>query len=94
MAFGTGSAIAHRAVDAVTGPRIIQHETVVSAAPAATSMGTDAVGIDACSIHSKAFQDVCCYLFLRVKNFLLYSTKYIIFLKNCFCHFWSVVAVH
>ena len=57
MAFGTGSAMAHRAVDAVMGPRTIQHETVVSeaaAAPAAPAMDTDA-----CSIHSKAFQDVC-----------------------------------
>ncbi|CAD6214052.1 unnamed protein product [Miscanthus lutarioriparius] len=56
MAFGTGSAMAHRAVDAVMGPRTIQHETVVSeaaaAAPAAPVMNTDA-----CGIHSKAFQD-------------------------------------
>ncbi|PIN18657.1 hypothetical protein CDL12_08678 [Handroanthus impetiginosus] len=58
MAFGTGSAVAHRAVDAVMGPRTIQHETVASEAaaapapaPAATSMG------DACGVHSKAFQD-------------------------------------
>ncbi|WOK99380.1 hypothetical protein Cni_G08092 [Canna indica] len=58
VAFGTGSAIAHRAVDAVMGPRTIQHETVVSEAPAAASapMG-NAVGTDACNIHSKAFQD-------------------------------------
>ncbi|XP_051134123.1 uncharacterized protein LOC127253520 isoform X2 [Andrographis paniculata] len=58
MAFGTGSAVAHRAVDAVMGPRTIQHETVVSEAAAtpaaaATSMG----GSDACNVHSKAFQD-------------------------------------
>ncbi|KAA8530731.1 hypothetical protein F0562_005335 [Nyssa sinensis] len=59
MAFGTGSAVAHRAVDAVMGPRTIQHETVVSEsaaaaqAPAMNSVG----GSDACSIHSKAFQD-------------------------------------
>ncbi|KAG6762521.1 hypothetical protein NC652_023359 [Populus alba x Populus x berolinensis] len=58
MAFGTGSAVAHRAVDAVMGPRTIQHETMVSeaaapSAPAASSMG----GADACNIHSKAFQD-------------------------------------
>ncbi|GJM96226.1 hypothetical protein PR202_gb11376 [Eleusine coracana subsp. coracana] len=56
MAFGTGSAMAHRAVDAVMGPRTIQHETVVSeaaaSAPAAPSMNNDS-----CSIHSKAFQD-------------------------------------
>ncbi|XP_074575390.1 uncharacterized protein LOC141831875 [Curcuma longa] len=58
MAFGTGSAMAHRVVDAVMGPRTIQHETVVSeaaaAAPAAT-MGN--AGTDACGVHSKAFQD-------------------------------------
>lgn len=56
MAFGTGSAVAHRAVDAVMGPRTIQHETVASEAAAAPapSMG----GSDACNMHSKAFQDV------------------------------------
>ncbi|KAL3814368.1 hypothetical protein ACJIZ3_015636 [Penstemon smallii] len=58
MAFGTGSAMAHRAVDAVMGPRTIQHETVASEAAAtpasaATSMG----GSDACGLHTKAFQD-------------------------------------
>ncbi|XP_050209318.1 uncharacterized protein LOC126660033 [Mercurialis annua] len=54
MAFGGGSAMAHRAVDAVMGPRTIQHETVGSdpaSAPIASSMG------DACNLHSKAFQD-------------------------------------
>ncbi|RWW06841.1 hypothetical protein BHE74_00012402 [Ensete ventricosum] len=60
MAFGTGSAVAHRAVDAVMGPRTIQHETVVSEAAAATAPVSNAVGTDACGIHSKAFQDVCC----------------------------------
>lgn len=65
MALGTGSAMAHRAVDAVMGPRTIKHETVVSEAvapaPAATTMG------DACSSHSKAFQDVS-----RTLNMLLF----------------------
>ncbi|XP_020087527.1 hemiasterlin resistant protein 1 [Ananas comosus] len=58
MAFGTGSAMAHRAVDAVMGPRTIQHETVATeaTAAAATPMG-NAVGSDACGLHSKAFQD-------------------------------------
>ncbi|PKA54349.1 hypothetical protein AXF42_Ash000182 [Apostasia shenzhenica] len=58
MAFGTGSAVAHRAVDAVIGPRTIQHETVVSQDPeaSAASIG-NASGGDACSIQSKAFQD-------------------------------------
>ncbi|TYI94873.1 hypothetical protein E1A91_D02G236300v1 [Gossypium mustelinum] len=55
MAFGTGSAVAHRAVDAVMVPRTIQHETVVSEAAAAPA--NSFTGSDACSIHSKAFQD-------------------------------------
>ncbi|KAK1644778.1 hypothetical protein QYE76_062583 [Lolium multiflorum] len=57
MAFGTGSAVAHRAVDAVMGPRTIQHETVVSeAASSMTPMG-NAAGSDKCDNPSKAFQD-------------------------------------
>lgn len=61
MVFGTGSAIAHRAVDAVMGPRVIQHETVASSAPAAASAPTmnSLGGSDACGGQSKAFQDVC-----------------------------------
>lgn len=60
MAFGTGSAVAHRAVDAVMGPRTIQHETVVSeAAAAAPAPTSNSFGGDACNVHSKAFQDVC-----------------------------------
>ncbi|XP_048128032.1 hemiasterlin resistant protein 1 [Rhodamnia argentea] len=55
MAFGTGSAVAHRAVDSVLGPRTIQHETVAAAAPEATT--SSSAGADACNIHSKAFQD-------------------------------------
>ncbi|CAJ1936153.1 unnamed protein product [Sphenostylis stenocarpa] len=53
MAFGTGSAVAHRAVDSIMGPRTIQHETVVTeaAAPANTFGG------DACNVHTKAFQE-------------------------------------
>ncbi|KAG2704951.1 hypothetical protein I3843_05G029200 [Carya illinoinensis] len=58
MAFGTGSAVAHRAVDAVMGPRTIQHETVASEAAAAPAPTTNSFGgSDACNIHSKAFQD-------------------------------------
>ncbi|GAB4848807.1 hypothetical protein Ancab_003601 [Ancistrocladus abbreviatus] len=59
MAFGTGSAVAHRAVDAVVGPRTIQHETVVSetASAAPASITNSVTGSDACGIHSKAFQD-------------------------------------
>ncbi|GFY86572.1 Cox19-like CHCH family protein [Actinidia rufa] len=57
MAFGTGSSIAHRAVDAVMGPRTIQHETVASEAAAAPAPAMSSMGSDACSVHSKAFQD-------------------------------------
>ncbi|ONK65287.1 uncharacterized protein A4U43_C07F35580 [Asparagus officinalis] len=59
MAFGTGSAVAHRAVDAVMGPRTIQHETVPSQTPEATAapMGNTASGADSCSVHNKAFAD-------------------------------------
>ena len=61
MAFGTGSAMAHRAVDAVVGPRTIQHEAVVNeAAAAAPAPTSSSFASDACNIHSKAFQDVCC----------------------------------
>lgn len=59
MAFGTGSAIAHRAVDGIMGPRTVTHEHVDSqasgsaASPALTTVG----GADACTNQSKAFQD-------------------------------------
>ncbi|KAJ9561250.1 hypothetical protein OSB04_006410 [Centaurea solstitialis] len=53
MAFGGGSAVAHRAVDAVMGPRTIQHETVGVAAAADANNTVS----DACGMHSKAFQD-------------------------------------
>ncbi|KAI3770092.1 hypothetical protein L6452_01213 [Arctium lappa] len=54
MAFGTGSAVAHRAVDSVMGPRTIQHETVVAAA---TDAAANNPVSDACGMHSKAFLD-------------------------------------
>ena len=55
LAFGTGSAVAHRAVDGVMGPRTIQHETVAS--EAATAPAANSFGSDACGVHTKAFQD-------------------------------------
>lgn len=59
MAFGTGSAVAHRAVDSVMGPRTIQHETVESAsASSAAPVGSNMFS-SSCDIHAKAFQDVC-----------------------------------
>uniref|UniRef100_A0A7N0TVK2 CHCH domain-containing protein n=1 Tax=Kalanchoe fedtschenkoi TaxID=63787 RepID=A0A7N0TVK2_KALFE len=57
MAFGTGSAMAHRAVDAVMGPRTIQHETVEAPAAAAAPNSSMVGGSDACINHSKAFND-------------------------------------
>ncbi|XP_057787972.1 uncharacterized protein LOC131005170 isoform X2 [Salvia miltiorrhiza] len=56
-AFGTGSAVAHRAVDAVMGPRTIQHEAVVSEAIAPTPTASNTGGSDACNVQTKAFQD-------------------------------------
>lgn len=62
MMWGTGSAIGHRAVDAVLGPRTIHHETVVSSAPTAEAVPAasagGSMGSDSCMVHSKAFQDV------------------------------------
>ncbi|KAI4375900.1 hypothetical protein MLD38_013716 [Melastoma candidum] len=55
VAFGTGSAVAHRAVDSIMGPRTVQHEMV--GGPAAAEPVANASSTDACSIHSKAFQD-------------------------------------
>jgi len=58
MAFGTGSAIAHRAVESVVGPRTVQHEYVgneAAGAPApAANMNT---GSDACNNQYKSFTD-------------------------------------
>lgn len=58
MAFGTGSAVAHRAVDAVMGPRVIQHETVDSSSSSAPAVASNPGGSEACNVQSKAFQDV------------------------------------
>ena len=56
MAFGTGSGVAHRAVDAIMGPRTIEVVGNDAAAAAAAPVPT-ANSMDACNIHSKAFQD-------------------------------------
>lgn len=64
MAFGGGSAMAHRAVDSVMGPRTIQHETMGSegvAAPPAANISSIG-GSNACGNQNKAFQDVSRYL--------------------------------
>ncbi|XP_062164736.1 uncharacterized protein C6C3.02c-like [Alnus glutinosa] len=59
MAWGTGTAIAHRAMDALMGPRVIHHETVASSAPAAAPAPNMTVhgGSDACVGQSKALSD-------------------------------------
>jgi len=65
-------------------PRTIQHEIVVSeaaAAPAAPAMNTDA-----CSIHSKAFQDVC---LLATECCFSFSSVWCI--KHLVNHFCDVV---
>lgn len=71
MAFGTGSAMAHRAVDAVMGPRTIQHETVVSEAAAAPAPANSMGGSDACNMHMKAFQDVC-NIYININKLFFY----------------------
>ncbi|KAH0977394.1 hypothetical protein GBA52_027113 [Prunus armeniaca] len=59
IGFGTESAVAYRVVDVLMGPRTIQHEIVVSEAAAAAlaPISSSMTGSDACSNHSKAFQD-------------------------------------
>lgn len=59
MAFGTGSAIAHRAVDAVMGPRVVQHEHTSVPSPAAVPMASpvSSVGGGSCAQQAKAFED-------------------------------------
>jgi hypothetical protein len=55
MAFGTGSAVAHRAVDSIMGLRTVHHEQEGGGAVAAPLTST--VAMDSCVNQSKAFQD-------------------------------------
>jgi hypothetical protein len=58
MAFGTGSAVAHRAVDSIMGPRTVHHEQVQQeGGGAGTAPLTSTVAMDSCVNQSKAFQD-------------------------------------
>ena len=50
-AMGTGSAMAHRAVDSMMGPRTVIHENAPAAAPAPMSSSA----ADACGNHMTAF---------------------------------------
>ncbi|GBG61893.1 hypothetical protein CBR_g23843 [Chara braunii] len=58
MAFGTGSAVAHRAVDAVMGPRGGGAAPAAAAPePLAASSPFGGQTVDACANQAKAFQD-------------------------------------
>ena len=59
LAFGTGSVVAHRAVDAVMGPKTVQHEHINAPPPESPGAPSQvAPGQDACQWQAKAFQDV------------------------------------
>uniref|UniRef100_A0A2N9IM20 Uncharacterized protein n=1 Tax=Fagus sylvatica TaxID=28930 RepID=A0A2N9IM20_FAGSY len=70
MAWGAGTSIAHRAIDAIMGPRVIKHETVdssetvaASATAAAPAPNTNNIGSsDVCVGQSKALTDLASYL--------------------------------
>nr|KJB64105.1 hypothetical protein B456_010G033300 [Gossypium raimondii] len=66
IGWGAGTAMAHRAVDAVLGPRVIKHEAVASSEPAAAASApapnTNSMNMDACGVQSKALSDVCIFL--------------------------------
>ncbi|PON59591.1 Cysteine alpha-hairpin motif superfamily [Parasponia andersonii] len=61
MAWGTGMAMAHRAMDSVLGPRVIQYETAASPASAAATApapNTNSFdGSNGCGGQSNALQD-------------------------------------
>jgi len=54
MAFGGGSAVAHRAIDGVMGPRQVEHVGQAAAAPAAAPQAT-ANGLRGCNDEYTAF---------------------------------------
>ncbi|PKI73493.1 hypothetical protein CRG98_006074 [Punica granatum] len=61
MAFGAGSAVAHRVTDAMLGPQVVRHETVDStpaAAAAAPAQNKSLGASDACGGQNKALQYV------------------------------------
>ncbi|CAH9140553.1 unnamed protein product [Cuscuta epithymum] len=59
MAFYTAGTVAHRAVDALIGPRKVQHEMAAVPTPHAqvSSVSNSFGGSVACNTHLKAFQD-------------------------------------
>ncbi|KAG0569603.1 hypothetical protein M758_6G098300 [Ceratodon purpureus] len=56
MAFGGGSAVAHRAVDSLMGPRTVTHEAAQNPTAAPTT-AAQPQGFDACENQAKAFKD-------------------------------------
>ncbi|KAK1554747.1 hypothetical protein Q3G72_016728 [Acer saccharum] len=58
LAFGAGSAVAHRAVDAVLGPRVTSSSPAVAAAPASAQNASSLGGANACAGQFKTLQDV------------------------------------
>jgi len=57
MAFGTGSAVAHRAVDSIMGPRTVQHEYAQQEGSGSAAAVASSGSVDSCANQSKAFQD-------------------------------------
>ncbi|KAL4285205.1 hypothetical protein GQ457_16G016380 [Hibiscus cannabinus] len=58
IGWGVGTAMGHRAVDAIVGPRVIKHETVASPEPAAAAAPkANMNNSDACGGQSKALSD-------------------------------------
>lgn len=56
LAFGTGSAVANRAVDSIMGPRTVVHEHIGASESGGQPLAQP-VSADACVNQSKAFQD-------------------------------------
>ncbi|XP_002981832.2 coiled-coil-helix-coiled-coil-helix domain-containing protein 10, mitochondrial isoform X1 [Selaginella moellendorffii] len=61
LVFGAGNAVAHRAADAIMGPRVVQHEMTPSSQAASTPAEAlpqpTSSGSDPCLKQFKAFQD-------------------------------------
>lgn len=57
MAFGGGSAVAHRAVDAVMGPRTVHHEVTQVTQTTSGGGGGQSQEAEVCVNQAKAFKD-------------------------------------
>lgn len=98
MAFGTGSAIAHRAVDAVmgggsSGHRPVEEQTAPGTTPMSQTSSFDNEGSsNPCTADLKAFQDVSLHTnsytsmrFISLSVYLLMATVYptVSFISTC-----------